>query len=374
MRRERSKRLPVTEQLVADVIAAGGELRIDTLGDRTNWEHRAQAAVRFGKVPEGKLLVVDRGGSWHELIIRLKDPPAWLTAELEPIGVPASLRKPHPLVAELRDDRDRLRITTAARGRTLRLLQALVSAAEARGYGVRSTRTRPWDRRARNSEPGHLSIVCKQFEVGVSMRQQIDRTDHTPTAAELRRGERESWYRIPKYDETPSERLSLSLSGGRQHRQSVWNDGQMTNLESRLPEILQEIELRAVVAEEQRLEEERRAAEERRRWEAAMERAKADLIESHRASHLLNQLTDWRTANQLREYLAALAHTVEAIDDPEKRAAASEWLSWATNHAARLDPLNQDLAMPPDPEPTPEALKPHLRGWSPYGPHRGRAW
>lgn len=330
--------------------------------------------MRFGKVPEGKLLVVDRGASWHELVIRLKDPPAWLTAPLEPIDVPAALRKPHPVVAELRDDRDRLRITTPVRARALRLLQALASGAEARDYGVRSCRKLPWDPHTRNSGPGHLSIVCKQFEVGVSMRQQIDRTDHTPTAAELRRAERESWYRIPKYDETLSERLSLSLSGGRRHRQSVWNDGRSTDLESRLPQILQEIELRAAVAEEQRLEEERRAAEERRRWEAAIERAKTDLIESHRASHLLNQLTNWRTANQLRDYLAALANTVEAIDDPDNRAAASEWLSWATNHAARLDPLNYGLAMPPDPEPTPEALKPHLRGWSPYGPQRGRAW
>jgi hypothetical protein len=105
-----------------------------------------------------------------------------------------------------------------------------------------------------------------------------------------------------------------------------------------------------------------------------MERAKADLVESHRARHLLKQLTDWRTTNQLRDYLAAMAQTVKAIDDPDRRAAASDWLNWANAHAARLDPLDHDLAMPPDPEPTAEALKPHLQGWSPHGPHRDRFW
>jgi hypothetical protein len=105
-----------------------------------------------------------------------------------------------------------------------------------------------------------------------------------------------------------------------------------------------------------------------------MERAKADLIESHRASLLLKQLASWQTANELREHLAAMAVTVEAIDDPGQRVATSEWLRWATTHAAELDPLRHDLTMPPDPEPTAEALQPHLRGWSAHGPHRGGRW
>jgi hypothetical protein len=272
VRREKVKRLPVTEQLVADVIAAGGTLRIDTTGDRTNWEHRAQSAMRFGKVPKGKLLVVERGTSWNERVIRLKDPPAWMTAPLEPIEIPAALRKPHRVVAELRDDRTRLPLTTSVRGRALRLLQALVSAPEARGYAVRSSELQPWASRPWNLEPGHLVVVCKEFQVGVSMKQQVDRTDHTPTAYELRRAERDSWYRIPKYDHSPSERLSLSLSGGRQHRQSVWNDTATTDIESRLPHVVQELELRAAAAEEERIERNagtpRSAVAGKRRWNA----------------------------------------------------------------------------------------------------------
>jgi hypothetical protein len=47
---------------------------------------------------------------------------------------------------------------------------------------------------------------------------------------------------------------------------------------------------------------------------------------------------------------------------------AGEWLSWAEQHVSRTDPLAGRLAMPADPDPAPEALKPFLRGWSPYGP------
>jgi hypothetical protein len=49
-------------------------------------------------------------------------------------------------------------------------------------------------------------------------------------------------------------------------------------------------------------------------------------------------------------------------------AAAQEWLDWAQAHRDSVDPLQQSLSMPPDPEFTAETLKPHMKGLSPYGP------
>lgn len=45
-REPRPKPLPVTEQMIADVIASGGELRMDRDKDKVNYEARVAAAIR----------------------------------------------------------------------------------------------------------------------------------------------------------------------------------------------------------------------------------------------------------------------------------------------------------------------------------------
>lgn len=57
--------------------------------------------------------------------------------------------------------------------------------------------------------------------------------------------------------------------------------------------------------------------------------------------------------------------------EPEKGEAAHEWIAWAEAHAQAIDPLSAELRMPDDPEPTADAIKPYMDGWSPYGPNRG---
>jgi hypothetical protein len=54
-----------------------------------------------------------------------------------------------------------------------------------------------------------------------------------------------------------------------------------------------------------------------------------------------------------------------AYTDP--RTLPREWLALAREYA---DHAQQLPRMPRDPEITQEALKPYLRGWSPYGPQR----
>jgi len=132
------RRLSVTEQLIADVIAAGGELHVERSYGRggVNWESRVASAIRFDKVPEGKLLVVDRGKSWSDLVIRLQDPPEWMTVALAPIAVADSLRRPHQVVTALKVPDSRLSVTSSMKNRALRLIQGLVKAAEERGYVV----------------------------------------------------------------------------------------------------------------------------------------------------------------------------------------------------------------------------------------------
>ncbi|WP_163554361.1 hypothetical protein [Candidatus Frankia alpina] len=87
-----------------------------------------------------------------------------------------------------------------------------------------------------------------------------------------------------------------------------------------------------------------------------MAKAKLDHREARRTKVLEQQMAAWRHAGQLREYIAAMAERIGSMDGAEAKA-ATEWLAWATEHVARVDPLNSRLAMPPDPEPKAEDLR-----------------
>lgn len=81
----------VTAQLVADVIAAGGSLRVPRRRyydrDGVDYEQRARLAESYGKVPDGKRLVVTSIPP-EELQIDLVDAPEGTHEEPEPVPVP----------------------------------------------------------------------------------------------------------------------------------------------------------------------------------------------------------------------------------------------------------------------------------------------
>jgi len=132
-------RRPV-DQLIADLVNAGGELTVDS--DREGyWEGLASSANRYSKVPIGKVLRVHRGTTWKARVIRLEDPPAWMAANLDPIPVPEQLYRPHPTVKALRDHRDRLPITGETRARALHILDAI---ARLRRHEGTASIHRPW--------------------------------------------------------------------------------------------------------------------------------------------------------------------------------------------------------------------------------------
>ncbi len=262
-------------------------------------------------------------------------------------------------------------IDRSAAHRALLLAQALAVEARQRGYTVKETKvtTDPYGRERRESED-HFSIAIGQHGVGVQLRQMSNRTRHEPTSAEQAKATNDRWYDIPKFDVTPSERLSIQLSGRFEHRQSKWTDGRTGTLEIWLPQILQEVELRAEAAEQARLAAIAAAVERRRQWERAMEKAKGDYAEAYRADILLRQVDGWLRTRQVRDYLDAMQETIDSIADPDDAVAAKEWHQWAEEWVASADPLAQPLTVPAVPEPKPDDLKAFLKGWNPYGPER----
>lgn len=299
-------------------------------------------------------------------------PPARLSDDKPPIMVPEQLRHPHPAVAELRDDKSRLGLTASVRGRAVRVLQALATEAESQGWTVRAPRVK------RRNEYGyshfesanHLVVETGEQSVGIRVVQLTDRVPHVPTEEELRR--QKSWgSKPPKYDHTPNDYLRIELDGGWEGKQSNFSEGPRGPIDRKLRRVIDEITYRSEVAKERRLQAETERLEQERRWHEARDRAEVLLQEHHRAEVLMKQVDDWYRAGQLRTYVEAIRHKANALPSDEERAAASEWIEWASAFAERLDPLNRPIAMPAEVEAKPESLQQFMGGRSPYGP---RGW
>ncbi|WP_254710576.1 hypothetical protein [Streptomyces lunaelactis] len=301
--------------------------------------------------------------------IRLADIPAWRLAVLEPVPVPARLAQPHALVRTLQTESQPMGLTKAVQARALRLIQALITATERRGHTskIGATRGAPRPHR-RRSAPPHFTITAQGQECGFLVRQEQDRSDHTPTEKELAEAKKYSWIRIPQFDYTPAGRLRIILSGGQPHRASEWADTADRTLEDQLAEIVQEVDLRGEAAERKRLADLEAAQQKRLRWEAAMQQARIAYAESYRVKHLEAQAEAWRDATSLSEYLSAIRLQTEKLPAGQTKDDAETWTRWADAHLQRLNPVNTPPRLPKIPEPRPEDLKPFLHGWSPYGP------
>ena len=358
-----SKKPSRTDAMVQAVLAAPAcRLEID-YHEREQYERLIRSARQFRKLPDGKELRLETNWRERKAWIVLEDQPAWQRAVLAPIPVPEQLRKPSDVVTSLRNRAD-FRIRQTEKTRALRLIEALVSESRRRGYRTEATRTPRTDRWGytdTEKDHGHVLIALNGHEYRLTMAQEQDRVKHVPTKAEESRG----W--SPRYDQVVSERLRLTIEGNaRAFRSSVWSDKPSCPLEDSLAEIVQEMELRAERAEQQRLDEIRRHEERQRQWENARQAAVGKLNEAHRATELRKQVEHWELVQRITSYLEALEKHLSA--HPELRPSAEEWIEWIRGYAERINPLWCDLSMPPDPELTPEALAPHMKPWSPYGP------
>jgi hypothetical protein len=358
-----------SDQLVTDVIAADGRLEVISKDGQPNYGLLVQHAIRRGAVPEGKLLKLESGGGWGKWVVTLTDAPEWMSVDLAPIAIAETLRKAHPAIARLRKDRDRLRLRPAVQARVLRVLDALAKAAEVQGFCMSINRN---DNGYSRSGWSKSVLIFERLthEFGIEVAEVLKKVPHEPTQTELRRAERDSWYRIPRNDDVATGTVKFSIDRGVPYRQSTWTDDGAEAMELRLAEMLQELCLRADDAEEKRLEREREEQERQRRWEEAMERAKERLQEANRAQTLVRQLADWQTATALAEYLDAMSKVVAAMPEGDPRIEAKAWLRWSTTYAAQLNPLSGTIAVPVDVEATHDNLKPFLDGWSSYGPQQ----
>jgi hypothetical protein len=159
--------------MIADLVAKGGEMTIQST-KRASYEARVSAAIRFGKIPDGKLLEIT-GSRWNEFVIRLTDPPRWLHASLDPIPVPTALRKPHPIVSSLQERGSIRGLDRSVNRRALLLIHALATEAERRGYTVSATKETIDHNGWRHAESkDDFAITAVGHSVGISLSFQLN--------------------------------------------------------------------------------------------------------------------------------------------------------------------------------------------------------
>lgn len=276
------------------------------------------------------------------------------------------LGRAHPLIGAARDRaqrRDRwvdtrrldsiahLSVSSDQFKRALLLLQAVVDEAVRRGHRINEVRSRGCG--------GGLGVNIDGHTFELVMIEETRRVDHQLTAAEIAAKARHTWSSAPRWDLLPTGRLRLQ-EGHDTYKSKLANDRVRWSIEDRLSQAVDELERRALEATAARHAEEQRQASRRAAWQAAMVDAEAALVEHGRVTHLYSQLTDRRTAVEIRALVAASTPTHD--DHPA-------WAEWALAHADRIDPV-ACFGPPAPPVATPDALKPFLTGFNPYEPNR----
>lgn len=369
---EKPPRLSPTDRMLAELSEGGGVLRAPAWrkkGD-PNYHQLVLAANRFGKVPAGKRLTVNtvRG----ETEVRLEDAIEGTAVSALPVPVLQRVGRYHPVAARYRDDTPSHIVSRKALSRAVRIIHALATEAERRGYeianvpgiehrGYRAANTAKSQQHLKIGIRGH-SYSLRISEEGVLSRGAYDAESRYRRSVHSRYLEPRS---KSSYDQDATGRLKISVDGySREGRVSSWADRSSWTLEGKLPDLRRELEIR-VAEDDNRAAEAKRAAEERRqRWEAAMEEARQRFYEAHRAEQLTAQLAAWNQARHIREYLTALQ--ARHGNDP----AATEWIDWIRKYVDEtLDPLATPPSMPALPDAPASAIAPYLRkGFSPYGP------
>lgn len=241
-----------TDQLLEELAANNNHLikATESGPHAVNWASRISAARQSGKIPHTQELRGKHTYNGYE--ISLVDIPAWRLAEPTPIAVPVRLTRPHPVVTALQHPQ-RMGLTKSIHNRALRLIQALVTDAESKGYTTTlgPTPDTPPPRHRRQAAP-HFTITAQAEYVDILVLQEQDHSKHIPTDKERADTEKNTWMRIPRFDYTPADRLRFILRGSTPHRGSEWADLDGRPLEDQLAEIAQEIDLRGEAAEQRR--------------------------------------------------------------------------------------------------------------------------
>lgn len=224
-----------------------------------------------------------------------------------------------------------IRVAPGNIGRALRIMNALIRALEARGYGVSID--------AKRKSATTVTLLGQTLEF--KLEEVLKRSDHVQTAVEKKQLEVSSLVYTPRYDFHPIGELALRIKDWNDGKRRNRSDGDERRLEDCLNDFIADLVQVAAIKKARDLEREERErqwAEERRRQE---EQDKLRREEAARLKALEEEALAWHRSNQIRTYVEAVRETAVHHRDGDMLSDSKlhDWISWALQQADRLDPL-----------------------------------
>jgi hypothetical protein len=271
-----------------------------------------------------------------------------IAASVSSVAVAPTLRKPHPLIAQLRNDVDfrlnhvgmiangpladvvRSEQLTAADGRRFRILDALFKELAKRGWQIKLEAKRHF---AAVYEDGQIV-----FRLNERLRQEF--IENPPPTEEI--------YRLlwqPKRQVLHrTGRLAFEITTYGIGTRSKWEDTADAQMENYFPEILGAFLIGKLHQQKEKQSQEARAD----RIAEAIHRREAARIETEREmarwNALLEASANRRQAEMARSFIDELAATIHDGGELIYGKSAYEWLEWARTRVDDMDPL-KDGAM-----------------------------
>lgn len=249
-------------------------------------------------------------------------------------------------------------VSDAQASRALLIADAVLRTAQSLGWPFEAARPQDTGYQRGPVEPpnptpiGALMVAGEPFAIRIDEPQK--RTNHVPTADEIRRQQRESWFHPPPWDFNWSGDLRLHAhepASGSVDR--TWKDGKRRRLEDQIREILNGLYDLALRAKTRRVEHERRERERREEERLEWERSKRRDIELKLIQELERQAGAWYRARLLHRYIRAARRVLGEQHIEAKRGDETvDFFAWAHGYVDQLDPLhptvrNDDLLVNP---------------------------
>lgn len=229
----------------------------------------------------------------------------------------------------------------------LLLLEALTRALIDRGHVVTYAKLGPEDR--------HLSLIfdVRGAPLDVKVEEKLTKVPHEWTKEEKERNRKWGFLPKKKWDHVPSGVLDLSIGNRHWGFGGVsWRDTKRHPLESRLGQIVLEIEGVAELAHHRRKEYEEEQAQKRKEELAWRRRQRLPLYETWLTEDLEDMLKRWEHAKQIRAFMDAFEQVLPP-DDP----VALEYLQGVRAYADGKDPLTSGETIAKTLSPSDERLE-----------------
>lgn len=214
----------------------------------------------------------------------------------------------------------------ASCGRALTWLNSFVDRAESRGWTFRLT-------------GAHAELVIAGEPIAFRIEEKPALTTHTPTRKELaEQVEREKWSYLrslawPKYDKSPSGRLSVVIEANRYGSlRRTYGDHKRKSLETMLDAILDGFAAHATALKDRR----REAEEEKERRAAAEARRQRLAAYREREKSRMAFVGKVAAALEKRQKLETVLHFAEAADEGERHHLET-MMAWLRRRILQLD-------------------------------------